>query len=93
MLGKLPENIAIAKTMSTSNIFSLHGKALQLNTRADLQSWLQGVDPTQIEEIHLGGNTVGIGASEALADFLAKTTRLNVSRIIDEFSSKCSNYR
>ncbi len=59
-----------------SNIFSLHGRGLKLDTADDIQPLLKDVDPSFIEEIHLGGNTIGVGAAEALAKFLEKTNVL-----------------
>lgn len=59
-------------------IFSLAGRGLKLDTKADIEPYLTGFDPALIEEVHFGGNTVGIGASEALAEFLGKTTALKV---------------
>lgn len=61
-----------------TKVFSLQGKGLKLDSRSDIEPHLKNVDPTVIEEIHLGGNTVGIGAAEALAEFLKKTTTLKV---------------
>ncbi len=61
--------------------FSLHGQGLKLDTRADIEPHLAGVDPTKIEEIHFGGNTLGVDASEALAEFLAKAVNLKASQI------------
>ncbi len=58
--------------------FSLHGKSLKLDTKADIEPHLQGVDPTLIEEIHLGGNTLGVDASIALAEFLSIATNIKV---------------
>ena len=63
---------------ATTAVLSLQGKGLKLDTRADIDPWLKDVDPTAIEEIHLGGNTIGIDASTALADFLRATTKLKV---------------
>ena len=54
----------------TAKAFSLQGKALKLSIRADIEPYLHGVDlATNIEEIHLGGNTLGV---EAVAEFLKK---------------------
>jgi Ran GTPase-activating protein 1 len=63
--------------MSTK-IFSLQGKSLKLDTAADIEPHLANVDPTTIEEIHFGGNTIGVAAAEALAKFLEKTEVLKV---------------
>ncbi|KAG5650228.1 hypothetical protein H0H81_000251 [Sphagnurus paluster] len=61
---------------TSSKILSLSGKGLKLDTRADIEPWLKAVDPTVIEEIHFGGNTLGVEASQALAEFLEKTAVL-----------------
>ncbi|KAJ6621776.1 hypothetical protein B0H10DRAFT_2432075 [Mycena sp. CBHHK59/15] len=70
------------------SILTLDGKGLKLNTRADIDPWLADVDPTKIEEIHLGGNTLGVDASLALAEFLEKTTILRVADFADIFTGR-----
>ena len=67
----------MASTSTIKNL-SLHGKGLKLNTREDIEPYLKDIDPTLLEEIHLGGNTIGVEASQALAEFLAKTQVLKV---------------
>lgn len=64
------------------SVLTLEGKGLKLNTRADIEPWLKDVDPTKIEEIHFGGNTLGVDASLALAEFLQKTTILKVLSVL-----------
>ena len=59
-------------------ILTLQGRGLKLDTRADIEPHLAGYDPTVIEEVHFGGNTIGIEAAEALAEFLQKTEVLKV---------------
>lgn len=61
-----------------SKVLSIHGKSLKLDTRADLEPWIKDVDPTIIEEVHFGGNTIGVEAAEALAEFLTKATSIKV---------------
>ncbi|KAF8964172.1 hypothetical protein BDZ97DRAFT_1919131 [Flammula alnicola] len=73
---------------SSPTILSLQGKGLKLNTRADLEPYLKDVDPTVIEEIHFGGNTIGVDASEALSEFLSKTTVLKVANFADIFTGR-----
>jgi hypothetical protein len=63
-----------------TKVFSLQGKSLKLDSRLDIEPHLEDVDPTVIEEIHLGGNTIGVEAAETLAKFLEKTTVLKVWR-------------
>ncbi|KAJ7689129.1 hypothetical protein B0H17DRAFT_1067071 [Mycena rosella] len=72
----------------SGSILSLDGKGLKLNSRADLDPWLANVDPTKIEEIHLGGNTIGVDASLALAEFLQKTTILKIADFADIFTGR-----
>ncbi len=59
-----------------SKIFTLQGKGLKLNSAADIAPYLENIDPAQIEEIHLGGNTIGVEAAEALGKFLEKAVAL-----------------
>jgi len=73
---------------SASQILSLAGKGLKLHTREDIEPWLQDVDPTIIEEVHFGGNTVGVEAAEALAGFLDKTTSLKIADFADIFTGR-----
>jgi Ran GTPase-activating protein 1 len=60
-------------------ILTLGGKGLKLDTRDDIDQHLKDFDPTIIEEIHLNGNTIGVDASKALAEFLSKTRVLKVT--------------
>ncbi|KAJ7433042.1 hypothetical protein B0H11DRAFT_2209106 [Mycena galericulata] len=72
----------------SGSVLSLEGKGLKLNTRADIEPWLANVDPTKIEEIHFGGNTIGVDASLALAEFLEKTTILKIADFADIFTGR-----
>lgn len=63
--------------MSTK-ILSLQGKSLKLDSHADTEPWIRDVDPTILEEVHFGGNTIGVDAAKAIAEFLEKTTILKV---------------
>ncbi|KAH7927799.1 RNI-like protein [Leucogyrophana mollusca] len=66
----------------------VRGRQLKLETRADVAPLIDGLDPTVIEEIHLGGNTIGVDASKALAEFLEKTTVLRVADFADIFTGR-----
>ena len=63
---------------SSTKVFSLQGKGLKLDSGSDIELHLKGVDPAIIEEIHLGGNTIGVEAAKSLAEFLVKATALKV---------------
>ncbi|GJE88489.1 RNI-like protein [Phanerochaete sordida] len=67
---------------------SLHGAGLKLNTREDIAPHLAEYDPEVVEEIHLGGNTIGIEAAQALAEFLEKTKVLKVADFADIFTGR-----
>ncbi|PPR03506.1 hypothetical protein CVT24_006994 [Panaeolus cyanescens] len=73
---------------STSKIFSLQGRGLKLDSREDIEPHLKDVDPKTIEEIHFGGNTIGVDASAALAEFLEKTEVLKVANFADIFTGR-----
>jgi Ran GTPase-activating protein 1 len=65
--------------MSTS--FSIKGKGLKLTSAADIQPYIDelvALGP-DVEEVHLGGNTLGIEACESLAKVLEGLKKLKVS--------------
>jgi Ran GTPase-activating protein 1 len=65
--------------MANRKVFTLEGKGLKLNTKADLDAHvaeLEGSD--DFEEVRLLGNTIGVEASQALASLLEKQKRLQV---------------
>lgn len=59
-----------------SKVLSVHGKGLKLDTRTDIEPLFKGIDPASVEEVHFGGNTIGVEAAEALAEFLLGATSL-----------------
>lgn len=68
--------------------FSLQGRGLKLDTREDIAPYLAEYDPALVEEIHFGGNTIGIEAAQALAEFLEKTEVLKVADFADIFTGR-----
>lgn len=72
-----------------SKIFSLVGQGLKLDTKADIQQHLEKLDQiTDLEEIHLGGNTLGVEACQALADVLKNKKTLKVADFADIFTGR-----
>jgi Ran GTPase-activating protein (RanGAP) involved in mRNA processing and transport len=63
------------------SVYSLKGKGLRLDTREDVEPYLRDIDPEQLEEIHLGGNTIGVEAALALASVLQKASKLKVRNL------------
>ena len=67
--------------MASSKLFSLEGKGLKLDTAEDIHPHIQPLkDNTDVEEVRFLGNTLGIGASEALAEVLAEKKNLQVAQ-------------
>lgn len=68
--------------MSTSTVFSLKGLGLKLDTAEQMQPHLDALQALGegVTEIHLGGNTLGVPACEALAAVIPTLKNLKVSR-------------
>jgi Ran GTPase-activating protein 1 len=65
--------------MAGSKTFSLEGKGLKLTTAEDIAPHLEELKSNEdVEEVKLLGNTLGIGASEALAKVLETKKKLQV---------------
>lgn len=60
--------------------YSIEGLGLKLNTREDIEPYLKQIEPTisQLEEIHFCGNTIGVGAAQALAEVLGRASNIKV---------------
>ncbi|KAF2201131.1 RNI-like protein [Delitschia confertaspora ATCC 74209] len=75
--------------MAPSNIFSLEGKGLKLDTAEDIEPHIQDLKTNDdVEEVRFLGNTLGIGASEALAKVLQTKKKLQVANFADIFTSR-----
>nr|POF26314.1 ran gtpase-activating protein 1 [Quercus suber] len=73
----------------SSKIFSLRGKALKLNTAEDIQQHIGPLESSSdVEEVHLEGNTIGVGAAEALAKILATKSTLRFANLADIFTGR-----
>ena len=68
--------------------YSIEGLGLKLNTHEDIAPYLSQIEPNimQLEEIHLCGNTIGVGAAQALAEILQKASAIRVSTVYMSFS-------
>lgn len=71
----------MAPSIETSpKIFSLEGRGLKLDTAEDLEphiAELRAMD--DVEEVHMHGNTLGVGACKLLGEVLATKKTLRVS--------------
>ncbi|KAJ5885129.1 Ran GTPase-activating protein 1 [Penicillium taxi] len=75
--------------MSPAKVFSLDGKSLKLDSAEDIEAHIKPlVESTDYTEIHFGGNTLGVGASERLAAVLRTQKSLEVADLADIFTSR-----
>jgi Ran GTPase-activating protein 1 len=69
--------------MASTKVFSLEGKALKLDTAEDIEPHIKALrENDDVEEIKFLGNTLGIGASEALAKVLETKKKLQVCLLL-----------
>lgn len=59
-------------------VLSIHGRGLKLDTKADLELYINGIDASKVEEVHFGGNTIGVEAAKYLAEWLSGAKSLQV---------------
>jgi len=77
-------------TQSNDGIFSIHGKGLKLNTRQDMQPYIDVLESMgeDVTEIHLGGNTLGVEACQAFAEVIKTKKALKVADFADIFTGR-----
>ncbi|PWN37696.1 RNI-like protein [Meira miltonrushii] len=74
---------------STQHIYSLVGKNLKLTSEEDIASYLEEIKAIEnLQEIHLGGNTLGVGACQALGKVLKEKKTLRVADFADIFTGR-----
>lgn len=78
--------------MSDPTHFTLEGRGLKLDNAADIENHIQPLlassAASTITSITLAGNTLGVGAAEALASHLSKLTSLRSANLADIFTSR-----
>ena len=78
-----------AASGTSSGIFNILGKGLKLNSKEDISPYLAELEKIEpLHEIHLGGNTLGVGACQALADVLKTKKTLRVADMADIFTGR-----
>lgn len=64
-----------------SKLFTLEGRGLKLDTAADIESHVAKLrEMTDVVEVRLLGNTLGVEACKALGEILASKKSLEVRR-------------
>jgi Ran GTPase-activating protein 1 len=73
----------------SDKVFSLEGKGLKLTTAEDIQPHIEALKSNDdVEEIHFLGNTLGIGACEALAEVLKTKKNLQIANFADIYTGR-----
>ncbi|KAK4673122.1 Ran GAP Rna1 [Podospora pseudopauciseta] len=76
----------------TTKVFSLEGKGLKLDTAEDLEPHIAELRAMEdVEEVHLLGNTLGVGACKLLGEVLATKKTLRVANLADIFTGRLLN--
>ena len=71
--------------MSSTKVFSILGKNLKAETGADLEPFLSELKQMDdVEEVHFGGNSLGVEACKAIAETLKDKKQLKVRRLHNE---------
>ncbi|KAF8426322.1 hypothetical protein EV426DRAFT_25161 [Tirmania nivea] len=74
---------------ASKKVFSLEGRGLKLNTAEDIEPHIASLRANEhVEEVWLNGNTLGIGACEALAGALRDKKNLKVAELADIFTGR-----
>ena len=75
--------------MAPPKVFSLEGKVLKLDSAEDIDAHIKPlIDNTDYTEIRFGGNTLGIGASQRLAEVLKTQKSLEAAYLDDIFTGR-----
>jgi Ran GTPase-activating protein (RanGAP) involved in mRNA processing and transport len=65
--------------MSSTKVFSILGKNLKAETGQDLEPYLTELKEMEdVEEVHFGGNSLGVDACKAIAETLKTKKQLKV---------------
>lgn len=75
--------------MASSKIFTLEGKGLKLDTAEQIEPHIKDLQSDDsVEQVLFLGNTLGIGASEALAKVLSTKKNLQIANFADIFTGR-----
>lgn len=79
----------VSTNADTMHTFSIAGRGLKLDTEDDVREHMKGlVNHTDLTQIDLSGNTLGVGACKALAKELKTQTKLEIIDLHDIFTQR-----
>jgi Ran GTPase-activating protein 1 len=71
----------------SSKSFSILGKNIKAQSRADLEPYISELEKFEdVEEVHFGGNSLGVEACQAIAEVLKTKKSLKVNIEICEIN-------
>lgn len=72
-----------------TGVFDISNKNLKLDTEQDIAPYISQLEKIEpLYEIHLSGNTFGVGACQALAEVLKKKKTLRIAGMSDIFTGR-----
>ncbi|CAE6436238.1 unnamed protein product [Rhizoctonia solani] len=72
-----------------SRVFTIHGKSLTLSTREDIEPYIKQMrEIKDLEEVHFGGNTLGVEACKAIAEVLKEVDTIKIADFHDIFTRR-----
>ncbi|CAE6483940.1 hypothetical protein ACGC1H_006792 [Rhizoctonia solani] len=72
-----------------SRVFTIHGKGLTLSTREDIEPYIKQMrEIKDLEEVHFGGNTLGVEACKAIAEVLKEVDTIKIADFHDIFTRR-----
>ncbi|KAJ9122255.1 hypothetical protein QFC22_001675 [Naganishia vaughanmartiniae] len=75
--------------MSSNKVFSILGKNLKAETGQDLEPYLTELKEMEdVEEVHFGGNSLGVDACKAIAEVLKTKKQLKIADFADVFTGR-----
>jgi Ran GTPase-activating protein 1 len=78
--------------MASGTVFSLQGRSLKLDTADDIAPHIDELKKNaDVADIRLSGNTLGVGACEALGEVLKTKTKLQTVDFADIFTARLLN--
>ncbi|KAH8090642.1 Ran GTPase activator [Filobasidium floriforme] len=73
----------------SSKSFSILGKNIKAQSRADLEPYISELEKFEdVEEVHFGGNSLGVEACQAIAEVLKTKKSLKVADFADVFTGR-----
>lgn len=75
--------------MTTTGIFTIEGQGLKLDSKEDVAKMCSEIkEIVGLSQVHLQGNTIGVGAAEALASAIKLHDSVKIVNLSDIFTGR-----